>query len=172
MVELLLDGIIERYKELMTIGDEDWRRHLLLTVYWFGKAAEVEAKFPEGCRSLVMMAYHLDMAMKVWHPLRTAIADPLPGYSHIPFIAWALAKGGEYKNMISEEGPSDYACWKRQCANCFSQEKDQLKACARCKAFHYCSKKCQVEHWKAGHKVDCKGHWIEKYFPEIRKAQK
>jgi hypothetical protein len=29
-----------------------------------------------------------------------------------------------------------------------------------------------VAHWKAGHKVDCKvgGHWIEKYFPDIRNA--
>jgi hypothetical protein len=29
-----------------------------------------------------------------------------------------------------------------------------------------------VEHWKAGHKVDCnKGHWIEEFFPDIIKTQ-
>jgi TPR repeat protein len=30
-----------------------------------------------------------------------------------------------------------------------------LKACSRCKAKFYCSKKCQVDHWKEGHKDDC-----------------
>ena len=25
----------------------------------------------------------------------------------------------------------------------------------RCKAAWYCSKECQTQHWKAGHKIDC-----------------
>ena len=31
-----------------------------------------------------------------------------------------------------------------------------LQRCARCKVTSYCSKDCQVKHWKAGHSVDCK----------------
>ena len=28
-----------------------------------------------------------------------------------------------------------------------------------------------MKHWEAGHKADCKGrHWIESYFPNIRKS--
>ena len=162
----------ERYG-LMTIGDEDWRKNLLLTLYWFGKAAEVEVEKDDtkGCKSLALMALHLDVAMtQVWHPPHNSLGDSLPGYSHIPFITWALAtKGGQYTDWFSN-GLSDCSRWTRECGNCGCQEKEQLKACARCKAFHYCSKKCQVEHWKAGHKVDCKGHWIEKHFPAIRKA--
>ena len=156
----------KRY-HLMASGGEDWKRNLLLTLYWFGKAAEVETKTPEGCESLALMAFHLNLAMQVWHPGR--FSDPLPRYSHIPLFYWALAKGGQYTHRYSK-GPFDYV-WKHKCANCGSGEKEQLKACARCKAFHYCSKKCQVEHWKDGHKVDCRGHWIEKHFPAIRKAQ-
>jgi hypothetical protein len=156
--------------DLMKIGDQDWRRNVLLTVYWFGKAAEIEDKTPEGCRSLTLMVIHLDVAMRIlWHPPRTSLVDHLPGYSHIPFITWAIDKGGKYAQQFSKR-PFDYA-WKLECANCGSRKKGELKACARCKAFQYCSKKCQVEHWKDGHKVDCKGHWIEKYFPAMRKAQ-
>jgi hypothetical protein len=153
--------------DLMTRGNEDWRRNLLLNIYWFGKTAEVESKSPEGCKSLPLMALQLDEAMKVWHP--GCHSDPLPGYSHIPFITWALNEGGEKADRMMTR-PFDYV-WKRECASCGSLDKEQLKACARCKAFHYCSKKCQVEHWKAGHKVDCKGHWIEKYFPAIRRPK-
>jgi hypothetical protein len=152
-------------------GDgEGIRKNALLAIYWFGKAAEVEVKTPEqGCQSLVIMAIILNAVMQVWHPRSNFIDDPLPGYSHIPFVTWALAKGVRYKDRFPT-GPFDNA-WKRKCASCGCREKEQLKTCSRCKAFYYCSKKCQMEHWKAGHKVDCKGHWIEKFFPAIRKTQ-
>jgi len=31
-----------------------------------------------------------------------------------------------------------------------------LKACTACGAAEYCNKDCQVKHWKAGHKKECK----------------
>ena len=163
----------ERYDLRRKIGDDkDSRRNmLLLTIYWCGKTAEVEGNDPKGSRSLAAMALTLNLAMaQVWHPPYKNSLDPNPGYSHIPFITWALAKGGTYTDFFSHGRPFDYY-WKRECANCGSREKEHLKACARCKSFHYCSKKCQVEHWKAGHKVDCNGHWIEKFFPAIRNVK-
>lgn len=30
-----------------------------------------------------------------------------------------------------------------------------LKACMQCKVCHYCSKQCQLKHWKSGHRDDC-----------------
>ena len=84
---------------LIETGDEDWRMNMLLTVYWFGKTAEVGAKTPERYQSMAMMTLHLDDAMKEWHPKR--VSDPLSGYSHISFITWALDKGGKYTDMIS-----------------------------------------------------------------------
>jgi hypothetical protein len=39
-----------------------------------------------------------------------------------------------------------------QCGELFPK----LHRCTRCKAVSYCSKQCQVAHWKAGHKQVCK----------------
>jgi hypothetical protein len=42
------------------------------------------------------------------------------------------------------------------CNYCNSEgPKSELKKCSRCKSAHYCSKKCQVADWKAGHKKKC-----------------
>jgi hypothetical protein len=46
------------------------------------------------------------------------------------------------------------------CANCFTLEKDlkgdkKLLKCAACKQIMYCSRDCQVEHWKTTHKKQC-----------------
>ena len=40
------------------------------------------------------------------------------------------------------------------CDNCGRPERE-LKACGRCKLTRYCSKECQVAHWKTGHKRFC-----------------
>jgi hypothetical protein len=43
-----------------------------------------------------------------------------------------------------------------RCAYCCSEGlKLELKKCSQCKSVQYCSKKCQVADWKAGHKKDC-----------------
>ncbi|CAL0315559.1 unnamed protein product [Lupinus luteus] len=39
-----------------------------------------------------------------------------------------------------------------QCAVCFCPTTTR---CARCKAVHYCSGKCQILHWRKGHKEEC-----------------
>lgn len=42
-----------------------------------------------------------------------------------------------------------------RCAQC---EKlcDKLQRCSACQLVGYCSRSCQVKHWKAGHKQACK----------------
>lgn len=40
------------------------------------------------------------------------------------------------------------------------------KSCARCKAVCYCSKRCQVAHWKLGHKENCEP--TEAYLQSLR----
>jgi hypothetical protein len=171
----------KHYEVLMQMGHGmHWRKNLLLSLYWYGKAAHLDSQSPEECRgqrSMIMMACQLNKAMRLlWHPRPNSIHDPLPGYSHVPFCTWALAKGEQNTQLLlkSDEPLLVHSPWKNICANCGRKgEKETLKTCARCKAFHYCSKKCQVEHWKAGHKVDCKvgGHWIEQFFPDIRNTQ-
>lgn len=45
------------------------------------------------------------------------------------------------------------------CDNCMKVQKviehGRLKRCSRCKAKLYCSKECQIAHWKSGHKFQC-----------------
>ncbi|KAK1736843.1 hypothetical protein QTG54_012288 [Skeletonema marinoi] len=45
---------------------------------------------------------------------------------------------------------------KNHCANCRKEAGcSSLKRCVRCLGAWYCGKECQVQHWKAGHKIDC-----------------
>ena len=177
----LLNGSIyeKRYQVMITEEGDAWRKNFLLSLYWYAKGAELEVKNNpkrENFQSLAAMAFQLNIAMSLlWHRRDYSNRFPLLGYSHLAFYTWALTKGGKHPSNINLPEPfmmyND--AWKNTCANCGnkSRVKQEFKACARCKTCHYCSKKCQVEHWKAGHKVDCKGHWIEEFFPDIRKAR-
>jgi hypothetical protein len=45
------------------------------------------------------------------------------------------------------------------CDLCRKEEtqEEKLSICSRCKSRTYCSKECQVNHWKSVHKNECKG---------------
>jgi hypothetical protein len=43
----------------------------------------------------------------------------------------------------------------KPCANC-GELFPKLKVCTRCRSVSYCSKDCQLAHWRAGHKQVCK----------------
>ncbi|EJK62083.1 hypothetical protein THAOC_17319, partial [Thalassiosira oceanica] len=51
------------------------------------------------------------------------------------------------------------------CANCAKESEpgEKFKQCSKCRAQWYCSKECQVEAWRAGHKQDCKRATILKF---------
>lgn len=48
---------------------------------------------------------------------------------------------------------------KPLCANCLKTEDElaSLKLCSGCGTVKYCSRTCQVDHWKGGHKNRCRG---------------
>jgi hypothetical protein len=175
--------------EAKTSIQESKREYLLLSLYWAGRVCnEKERELP----AIIYICYRkkfssqFQIAMRMfWHKRPCFEFDPLTGYSHIPFLTSifsALRKvchDEEGKNtlpvdILEMKNTLPIDIWKHICANC-GKERDKecaLKQCARCKAFSYCSKECQVKHWKAGHKADCKGHhWIESYFPNIRTSQ-
>lgn len=56
---------------------------------------------------------------------------------------------GEYMsaNSVTVETPPQY-----ECAVCF---RTASKRCGRCKVVRYCSGKCQIIHWRQGHKEEC-----------------
>ena len=59
------------------------------------------------------------------------------------------------KNVADEFGVSKMIL--QHCANCNQQEPalGDYKKCNQCKAVVYCGRKCQLAHWKAGHKKVC-----------------
>ncbi|KAH9410476.1 hypothetical protein TYRP_023622 [Tyrophagus putrescentiae] len=61
--------------------------------------------------------------------------------SELPFV-----------NVVQKDVKSKY------CDNCLcrSSKTVSLKKCSGCMNMHYCSKSCQKEDWKAGHKYECK----------------
>ena len=55
----------------------------------------------------------------------------------------------------------DISLHQYKCHNCDIQSKDlpegqKLLRCGSCSKVFYCSKSCQVQHWKCGHKRDCR----------------
>ena len=92
--------------------------------------------------------------------------DQIHGFNAVPAAFFWLRKsrdlghhnaGGPLKEWESES--------QRYCANCSKDAKagEKFKQCSKCKAQWYCSKECQVEAWKAGHKKDCKRATILKF---------
>jgi hypothetical protein len=56
---------------------------------------------------------------------------------------------GPAVNSSSSDGTGE------PCVRC-GQRFPKLKVCAQCKTVAYCSRECQLAHWKAGHKAVCK----------------
>jgi hypothetical protein len=159
-------------------SNQESRENLLLTLYWAGRVCKKENELsPEAVFNYkVKFVSLLEIATSMfWHVRPCFELDPLTGYSHIPFIAsiHSMASRTRFHYQVWDDCIIAIDIWKHICANCGKQgdKECDLKQCARCKVFSYCSKECQVKHWKAGHKADCKGrHWIESYFRNIRTA--
>lgn len=156
-------------------------KSIILGLYWSGMVlnirAEVDDLYVKDCHRLFVSL--LEHAMRLcWHQRSFFDLEPLTGYSHVPFCNWLRRRAEKRLNFSPEDDGNVFldmkcsAVWRKICANCGNREKEKLMTCARCKSFSYCSKECQVEHWKAGHKIDCKAHWIEEFFPKIRNPPK
>ncbi|XP_075648566.1 ubiquitin carboxyl-terminal hydrolase 16-like [Castanea sativa] len=56
-------------------------------------------------------------------------------------------------DSVSAAAPAAPISTNYQCAVCYSPTTTR---CARCKAIRYCSGKCQIVHWRQGHKDECR----------------
>ena len=67
------------------------------------------------------------------------------------------AKNPHLYNGVSVEEMKNNKMILQHCANCNQQEPalGDYKKCNQCKAVVYCGRKCQLAHWKAGHKKVC-----------------
>ncbi|KAL1821822.1 hypothetical protein ACET3Z_016691 [Daucus carota] len=61
--------------------------------------------------------------------------------------------------VAKEESVSEKLVDRSECALCFSVA---TKFCSRCKTVRYCSGKCQIIHWRQGHKQECRPYSIVK----------
>jgi hypothetical protein len=66
------------------------------------------------------------------------------------------ARQGPVTGRSSSSGSSSRVKPSRPCAQC-GELFPKLQQCSRCKAVAYCSRDCQVAHWRAGHKEACQG---------------
>jgi len=69
----------------------------------------------------------------------------------IPPTAGPRAK--PMRNALKKKGATKYL----KCGGCrhFLQH-DQRSCCSRCKRVRYCSQRCQIVHWKNGHREECR----------------
>lgn len=59
-----------------------------------------------------------------------------------------------------------------KCAKCLKPELDyKFKRCGKCKIVLYCSRECQNEHWKSGHKKECFDHKEKEFWFGDRNAK-
>lgn len=153
-----LDSLVER-----------GRAHILELVmnsvdFHASKLAEHALLFATGLRRC---KYLLDlMAADQWQSLKHEsdearwirfknhyLTSPDSGATDLSTIAkdWRKVIKEETKNSINLSGGEI-------CANCFVQETElryKLMKCTRCRQIKYCSRTCQVEHWKKAHKSQC-----------------
>ncbi|CAM9691130.1 unnamed protein product [Pylaiella littoralis] len=78
--------------------------------------------------------------------VRTAAEKQVPSTrGHLNVVLSDIKRGADAAVLCSRE-----TCGRRQ-----GDVKEGFKRCGRCRTTVYCSKECQVEHWKAGHKQMC-----------------
>ena len=85
--------------------------------------------------------------------------DQIPGFNVAPAAFFWLRKSRDMGyNGASEQLKKFEVQVQSYCANCSKEAhgSEKFKQCSKCKAQWYCSRECQVEAWRAGHKKDCK----------------
>ena len=90
----------------------------------------------------------------------------ISGYNVAPAMLFWLRKSHDLGDSDALEQIKELETeGQSYCANCSKEAKagEKFKQCSKCKAQWYCSKECQVEAWKAGHKKDCKRAGILKF---------
>ncbi|KAK4742671.1 hypothetical protein SAY87_000672 [Trapa incisa] len=58
----------------------------------------------------------------------------------------------ELDDCLSYSADLPSVSWPYQCAVCY---RPTITRCSRCKVVRYCSGKCQILHWRKGHKEEC-----------------
>lgn len=117
-------------------------------IYWYTKAAKTE----EGESQFNLSELMLDMAKMQYGRF------DLTGYSALSKSTYWLRKAflSGYKRAKENLEKLEYAMKLDGCNLCRKPWSHAApKRCSKCKIMYYCSKNCQLKHWRMGHKVDC-----------------
>ncbi|KAL7547406.1 hypothetical protein ACHAWF_010716 [Thalassiosira exigua] len=135
------------------LGEYGMKKSMILSKHYLGQSAskgDVDAYYFLA-RSLFNLTKHA-------YEGRVS----LPGHSCIPKVLY-WARKAELEGQDMDDAAELVSTLERQtwsqceyCIKSASSVSQPLKACSKCKAVRYCSKECQVQHWKEGHKIDCK----------------
>ncbi|CAL0307806.1 unnamed protein product [Lupinus luteus] len=67
-------------------------------------------------------------------------------------LNFAKEEAARVENEASYQYGAVFVAKNNECAVCL---RPTTTRCSRCKAVHYCSGKCQILHWRGGHKEEC-----------------
>ena len=152
-----------RASVVFTLDDKDKQAALMMSHFHHEQKQSIIEPSP------YLMCYYLNIAAnvddngKACYIYSSAIARlynvRVNGFNPMPAAFFWARKS---RDMGFNDAKEMLKMWEShgqsQCANCGkgAQGDGKFKQCSKCKAQWYCSKECQVEAWRAGHKNDCK----------------
>ena len=135
------------------IGEGGLPESLILAKHYLGRAAMKGLK-EAYCPYAVVM-------LRLWKSQHCGNKGflHLPGHSVIPKYLYWMRKAAAYRDAVAicktKELTMDGQSLCSYCMTPAAGLPEQLKQCATCKGAWYCSRNCQVQAWRAGHKSDC-----------------
>ena len=88
-------------------------------------------------------------------------ADPTSGFKDETPLCYARKRGGdlhEFVTLLEAHPKVRRALKRRTCANCEGEGSlvaPPFQKCACCERVRYCSRDCQIMHWKRAHRDEC-----------------
>ncbi|KAI3758365.1 hypothetical protein L6452_05925 [Arctium lappa] len=111
------------------------------------EAARAEIEATEGYFYTASTSSSIPAADSAWVPAPDSAWVPAPDSAWVPTPKSAWIPPTTSVPFVSSLKPP------YQCAVCFSPTSTR---CAKCKAVRYCSGRCQIVHWRQGHKDECR----------------
>lgn len=154
--------------EMATIKEASTMPSTLRKVYdqkIIPKVSEYLAITPKTCcicRSNGAIRMNCNIALNI-DSMQVFASSPYPICASSTCNSESSRRAHEDRRVLSNEIPETAGMLREieseMCDNCMKVQKviehGHLKRCSRCKAKLYCSRECQVSHWKSVHKYDC-----------------
>ncbi|XP_023748529.1 ubiquitin carboxyl-terminal hydrolase 17 [Lactuca sativa] len=136
--------VIRRKLQHAAARNEEIKKLLILASE---EAARAEIEATEGYFFTTNTHTSIPSPDSAWVPAPESAWVPAPESAWVPAPESAWVPPKTSVPIVSSLKPP------YQCAVCFSPTSTR---CAKCKAVRYCSGRCQIVHWRQGHRDECK----------------